>query len=1252
MLYLLTEKRPITFFFLLSLAFIPHQAISQGDPLKPRIKTFPPSSYQAHPQVYCAEQDPTGAMWFGTADLILYYNGEAWEKVPTRSGMSAYSMELDNAGRVWIGGNSEFGYLRPIHPSNNSVPHLKNQDSSMKAAKGSRSRPPGSLEYISLTHLLPDSLRDFNIVWKIHALGEKVYFDAENLLFVLHKGSIKTIYPKNIFYRTHEVNGELWVQDRGHGLYRIPKKPEASRKDPNAQLQKLPGSKDLAKKTVMKILDSVPGILNENRNEVLVLTRKEGLYRYRYDPNIKEGAKRMIPVGKAWSTFHRKAEIYHATAIDPKKNPWEAPLVLSTIRKGGVLLDSVGRPVHVLNEDEGMSSRSIWRSTQGAPGSGIIWSATNQGITRWIPGDPRTFSQKGEDLPSRIMDITTYKGRSFLATNNGIYLRKKGKTGSQWERIPNTGVQCLNILPIGMKGAGKKSLLVCGGGNTFELYPSKKSKRNRGSKWEVREISKKGGLHLSALPSFQERQWFTFGGREGIAVHSRKEGRKWREEIWIRELPEEVNSLTSSSTGQEGGILLWTGLPSQGAFRLQLDHTLLSRALRSDSSLTMTYREILKGKKKGISLTPFVGKGKERKGLPEDEINFFQLQDRIVAGSDAGLYRLDKKDRAEPRWIPDTGLGCLFGNCPGKRSSKAKEVFRLKEGPEDDIWISSGSGTYHLFPTGNGSYRIDSLPFKGMDLGGVRCFFPDKNNVTWMGGDNGLLRYDGKVEKDFERAYQCLIRKVSASLQDPSREKKDSVLFGGSYVKPAPNAPNLDWKRVHEQPVSFVPELPYGMNGLRFRFAAPFHEGQEKVSYSYFLKGFDESWSEWKKETRKEYTSLPEGRYTFKVKAKNIYGVESKMGEYRFRIHPPWYRTWTAYGGYTVAGIGFIWFLLWLNGRRLIAQKQRLEKTVEERTQEIREQKELVEEQKQEVEKKNEVITQQKEEVEEAHREITASIDYAQKIQSVLLQSEDHASEQLPDHFILFKPQATVSGDFYWIKERNGHLYFAAIDCTGHGVPGAFMSMLGISQLNEIMTSKEMPSPGGILTELRERVVAELSSGDHGEGAKDGMDAALIRIPLNDEGKKEIAFAGAQNPLYIVRKGIGEDLPSVGGLAGNDTDRSLQDRLKPFKKSSDGIEIKGDPMPVGYDEYASGDFTTVSFEAQKGDMLYIFSDGYADQFGGEKGKKFRYGPFKELLARIHTMTPEDQKKELNRIFEEWKQDQEQVDDVCVVGIRV
>jgi len=275
-----------------------------------------------------------------------------------------------------------------------------------------------------------------------------------------------------------------------------------------------------------------------------------------------------------------------------------------------------------------------------------------------------------------------------------------------------------------------------------------------------------------------------------------------------------------------------------------------------------------------------------------------------------------------------------------------------------------------------------------------------------------------------------------------------------------------------------------------------------------------------------------------------------------------------------------------------------------------RRQKLLIQEQKKAVE-------EQKEIVEEKNTEITDSINYAQRIQQALLKSEEHVSDHFPPHFILLKPKDIVSGDFYWAIEKQGCLYISVADCTGHGVPGAFMSMLGIAFLNEINSGEELLSPAQILDELRGRIIRELSQTGSLEGSKDGMDMCIIRL---NKGRENFEWAGANNPLYIVN---GKEIK----------------------------EIKADRQPVAFSDF-SKPFTNHSVQIEESNCLYMFSDGYVDQFGGAKGKKFKTKRYKELLLSFHKEDMEVQKSQLDNTFESWRGDIEQIDDVCVVGLRL
>ena len=263
--------------------------------------------------------------------------------------------------------------------------------------------------------------------------------------------------------------------------------------------------------------------------------------------------------------------------------------------------------------------------------------------------------------------------------------------------------------------------------------------------------------------------------------------------------------------------------------------------------------------------------------------------------------------------------------------------------------------------------------------------------------------------------------------------------------------------------------------------------------------------------------------------------------------------------------------------------------------------------------KQKNLIETQHHELNETHREITDSINYAKRIQSAILPPIKVVKEYLKESFILYKPKDVVAGDFYWMEQKDGKVLFAAADCTGHGVPGAMVSVVCNNGLNRSVREHGLTIPGEILDKTREIVVKEFKKSE--EDVKDGMDIALCSI----EGMK-LQYAGAYNPLWIIRNG-------------------------------EVIETKANKQPIGQFENPEP-YTTHSFDLEKGDAIYIFSDGYVDQFGGERGKKFKAKAFRELLLSIQDKTMEEQNTLIDETFETWKGDLEQIDDVCVIGVRV
>ncbi|MFH2094493.1 MAG: 7TM diverse intracellular signaling domain-containing protein [Bacteroidota bacterium] len=294
-----------------------------------------------------------------------------------------------------------------------------------------------------------------------------------------------------------------------------------------------------------------------------------------------------------------------------------------------------------------------------------------------------------------------------------------------------------------------------------------------------------------------------------------------------------------------------------------------------------------------------------------------------------------------------------------------------------------------------------------------------------------------------------------------------------------------------------------------------------------------------------------------------------------------------------------------------------LEQKVKERTREIEQQKEEIQAQRDEIEQQRDVVTMQKDQIEEIHQELKDSILYAEHIQSALLSEEFISKKVSLDYFILFKPKDIVSGDFYWIDKIGNDIVVIAADCTGHGVPGAFMSMLGISFINEIIHRERVFDPGTILRRLREETIQALKQDAENSDSRDGMDVAISII---NTGNLEMRYAGANNPMYFISEG-------------------------------DIQILKADKMPVGY-YYRMDDFVTHHAQMKKGDCIYLFSDGFADQFGGETGRKFSYKRLREILVHHHQSSMTDQKKILATVLDEWMGHTPQTDDIMIVGIKL
>ena len=393
--------------------------------------------------------------------------------------------------------------------------------------------------------------------------------------------------------------------------------------------------------------------------------------------------------------------------------------------------------------------------------------------------------------------------------------------------------------------------------------------------------------------------------------------------------------------------------------------------------------------------------------------------------------------------------------------------------------------------------------------------------------------------------------------------------------------------------------LSYTDNNLRFFFSGINHSYPEQVTYKWKLEGYEAEWTPYSNEVKASYPSLSPGDYTFKLVACNSNGFCSEEPiEYAFSIKPPFWQTWWFLTLMFIAITLGTFLYVKQREKRLLEEKQILESTVEERTKELREQKEIVEHQNQ---------------------HITESIEYASNIQKAILPSEEEMNSAFNGHFVFYRPKDVVGGDFYWAYHEKDVSWAAAVDCTGHGVSGAFMSMIGSDLLNQIVIEKKISDPARVLEEMDKGIKLAFAQSAKEFESDQGMDVTLVRI---DRKKNSLLFAGAQRPLFIFIDG-------------------------------ELTEIEGDRYSISCADKTAKDFTNHEVSYTENSMAYLFSDGITDQFGGPKGKKFMLRRVREFLVENHANDMEIQHNALIKTFDDWRgEDNNQLDDVMLMAIRL
>lgn len=557
-------------------------------------------------------------------------------------------------------------------------------------------------------------------------------------------------------------------------------------------------------------------------------------------------------------------------------------------------------------------------------------------------------------------------------------------------------------------------------------------------------------------------------------------------------------------------------------------------------------------------------------------------------GTKTGINRLNIKKNTFKYYFEGDGLA-------------SNTVYEIIEDDFGNMWFATGKGLSQLK---KGETRIKTYSeedgLQGAEFN-HRASHKSRDGEIFFGGMNGFNSFN--PHEISENKYVPSIEFTSFQKQNKNGTQDIHITSKGKVV------------------------LNYGDYAFNVEFSALEFTSSNKNQYVYRLDGSKGAWIDIGNRRFLTFSSLSPGRYQLWIKGSNNDGIWNETGTFiTLNVLPPWWLSKLAYIIYALTIFFSIVFFIKYRERNLKEQKRILEQKVKERTEEVEQQKNEIVDKNHELEQQNQEILAQRdtlsiqnEKISKQNKQIKDSIQYASRIQSALLPSTSVLAQAEINHFLIFRPKDIVSGDFYWIKKLNDHLLIAVADCTGHGVPGAFMSMLGNAFLNEIINHNDITQANLVLSRLRDLIITSLEQSGDDSVTRDGMDISFCDINLKT---MEMQFAGAYNSVFVARSG-------------------------------ELIELKANRFPVGHYYKGSQPFDNSLFQLQPGDVFYMLTDGILDQFGGDYGGKYSIKRFRSLLLETYQLPIEKQKEKIEKNLDQWMNNKyDQIDDITMLGFKI
>ncbi len=611
-------------------------------------------------------------------------------------------------------------------------------------------------------------------------------------------------------------------------------------------------------------------VLPYDSTHLLIGSREKGLFLY--SKTGDKNSPRVIPFKTEADAFLLENQLYGGIVLP------HGDFTLYTLRGGAVIMDRHGKIKQILDKSTGLQDNNIYTALTDREGG--LWLGLNNGIARAEIESPLTAYGESSELAGAVLSIARHEGTLFVGTFRGLYyLRQDHRVDPHFSNVKEIAAQCYFLLPAG------PYLLAATQDGVFSIRHS-----------SVSLVQKQVSTLFLYRSKFDTMRIYV-GIRDGMSYLEWADGR-WQDRGRINGITEEVRTINEDNEGR-----LWLGTMYQGVVRVTPP--------RSGAG----------GKNDWI-----IEKFGTSHGLPNGSVYSYAVGGRTIFGTFNGIYRFDPMNN---NFVPDPVFGRSLTAVP-------RLVSRLVVSDDGRVWMNAEAGnraeTYVAHPQPDGTYALEATPFLRLADFAVLALYCEKNGVVWLGGPNGLIRYDSKIVKNYREEFQALVRKVSID--------RDSVIFGGRYAADRRTSAVIDYRN----------------NSLRFEFSAASYDNESANLFQYRLEGFDDSWSDWTAETIKDYTNIPEGSYTFHVRAKNVYGHVGLEDNFRFTVSVPWYRTVWAYGLYGIVFFMVFYYAVKWRAQSLEKEKVRLEKIVEQRTIEVVRQKEKLEQKTTELETINAIV--------------------------------------------------------------------------------------------------------------------------------------------------------------------------------------------------------------------------------------------------------------------------------------------------------